>query len=130
MQTKKHSTGFTLVELMITIAIIGVLASFAIPAYTGYIETSQKGVAKQNAVTLAGFEDTYFYENDTYLAGTYIPGGTDDLTSALEWKPSGDDDKFKYVVAAGTCAGGIAECYTITVSLIGNASISETVSRP
>ena len=129
MNTNKHHQGFTLIELMITIAIIGILSAIAVPVYNGYIESSKVGTAKQNAVTLAGFEDTYFYENERYLAGTYIPGGADTLTAALEWKPSGDQDQFKYVVTAGTC-GDIKKCYTITVTYVNDASISQTISRP
>lgn len=123
-----YSQGWTLVELMITVAIIGVLAAIAVPSYHSYISTSQTGAAKQNAITLLGFEDTYFYENDTYLAGEYTPGGVDTLTAALEWNPTGDNI-FKYSVVAGSC-GDIADCYTITVTLINDTSISQSISGP
>ena len=126
----QRQVGFTLVELMVTVAIVGVLSAIAIPSYNGYIENSRTSTAMANAETLAGFVDTYFYENDSYLVGSYDPSsGTDTLTKPLEWKPSGDNDLFKNVVAAGAC-GDITKCYTVTVSVISNPSISQSVSKP
>ena len=124
------SQGWTLVELMVTVALIGVLASIAVPAYNSYITTSQVGTARANAEQLALFEEAYFYENDNaYLAGTFDPStGTDDLTGPLNWAPSGDRDVFSYVITTDT--GCTAPCYTITVTMITDTSITASITRP
>ena len=118
------NNGFTLIELMITVTIIGILSAIAVPSYNAYITDANEKAALNNAHTLAGFEEEYFYENETFLAGTASPG-TNGL-AALGWTLS-DDDKFKYAVTAGAC-GDIKKCYTITVTLIDDASISQTLS--
>ena len=125
-----NAQGWTLVELMITVAIVGVLATMAVPAYNSYITTSQVGTAMANAEQLALFEEAFFYENDgAYQPGTFDPAADDgSLTGPLVWMPSGDRDVFKYVVTTDT--GCTAPCYTITVTMITNPSITASLTRP
>ena len=59
----KPAQGYTLVELMITAAVIAMLAAIAIPSYNGYIDTTKHAATLSNAELLVPFVDNYYYEN-------------------------------------------------------------------
>lgn len=69
--------GFTLVEIMIVVAIIGILASIAIPSYQDYVK---RGKAAEASATLADLRikmEQYYQDNRTYAGGPCAPtGGT------------------------------------------------------
>ena len=70
---KKRQQGFTLIELMIVVAIIGILAAIAIPAYQDYTKKAQASEAFALLDGLKTSAGEYFHENGTFV-GYAIPG--------------------------------------------------------
>jgi len=72
MQSRYESreAGFTLVELMIVIAIATILLSIAIPSYMSQVRQSRRTEAKTALLDMAGREESYFSTNGTQYAST------------------------------------------------------------
>ncbi len=62
------SFGFTLVELMITVAIVGILASIAYPSYTAHIIRSDRAEAVSELLRIANLQEQFFVDNRQYTA--------------------------------------------------------------
>ena len=65
----KLNNGFTLIEILISMAILAILASIAIPAYNGYITTAKMSEAKHNLAALRLAQEENFLENNSYFFG-------------------------------------------------------------
>ena len=98
--------GFSLVELMIALAIIGVISAIAYPSYQGYIQDTYHGQAQADVKACALALDRY-YPN----AFTYVGGGTE----CTLWSPaSGTEAARQYTLAVTAVAPG--QTYTITAT--------------
>ena len=61
------ASGFTLIELMIVVAVIGILAAIAYPSYAQYVERARRKDATAVMLEAAQFVERYFTERRTYV---------------------------------------------------------------
>ena len=98
----KNKKAFTLIELMIVVAIIGILAAIAIPDFLRFQAKAKQSEAKQNLGSIFTCEVAYFGEENTY-------GNTFNLIS---WAPEGET-MYNYYLSADTIArlkGSTGDC--------------------
>ncbi|QQQ03849.1 type IV pilin protein [Lysobacter enzymogenes] len=128
----RGQAGFTLIELMIAVAIVGILAAIAYPAYDDSVRKGRRAQAKADLVELAQRAERFYTLNNTY-AGFWgsVPSGdkrsprTGNAFYLLE-RSSGDTDANAFTLSATPTGAQVADsgCGTLSINQAGVRSIS------
>lgn len=112
--------GFTLVEVMIVIVIVGILVAFALPEYTKYSMRSARSDGQQLAMEVMAAQERYFLERAAY---------TEDLTQLGYNSATPGSEAGHYSVVSEPCGGGggINTCVRVTLQPV--TEIANKVER-
>ncbi|SEG76846.1 type IV pilus assembly protein PilE [Marinobacterium lutimaris] len=103
---KGRTQGFTLIELMITVAVVGILAAIAYPSYQEYVKESRRSNARVDLLQLAQFMERYYTSNGRYTAS----GG---VAPTLPYSQSPKDGSTKYYDLSLPAAALTNSTYTL-----------------
>lgn len=133
----KHTLGFTLVELMITVAILGILASIAYPGYRDYVIRANRADARAALVENAQFLERNFTVANSYRDTTTLDtdpdneGGFVSTAGQLPRKKSPESGAAKYdiTVAFSNNGRGFTLSAAPTGSMAGDACGTLTLTH-
>jgi type IV pilus assembly protein PilE len=124
---KSRVKGFSLVELMVTVAIVGVIAAIAVPSYQGYIRDTNIAQASSDLKGCAMAVERYYSNGFTYV-------GADTASVCNTNSPTEGETRFTIsfslsataftLTATPTAACG-GDCPTITLDQTGNQTVTE-----
>lgn len=122
---KPHSTGFTLIELLVAVAILGILASIALPSYQDYVRKSRRADALVALSRIQLAEEKWRANNTSYdtLANIGVSAASDQGYYTLSIaNPSATG----YVATAGAVSGSSQAsdtgCTSMTITVNGALS--------
>lgn len=121
----RKTFGFTLLELMIAVAIVGILATIAYPSYTSFVTESNRSEGQRGLLRYANIQEQYFVDYRTYGANFTALGETANIidTEHKKYKLSvASADATGFVLnatAQGAQATNDSACSPLTINHVG-----------
>lgn len=122
LKNKKSVKGFTLIEVMIVVGILGIISAIALPSYIEYVKKGKRTDAKVELLRIAQLQESYFVQNLSYAKDLTTGAGGLGLGATVK------SEQEQYTMTISTllpaaCAGvaGANACtgFTITATAYG-----------
>lgn len=117
------NNGFTLIELMIAVAIVGILAAIAVPNYTQYVARSKLSEAPSNLMQMAALQEQFYRDFRRYAVGYSDAGaaatetsGTSNQDGKIAWAATASNKYFAYTFNTAT------DGQSFYISAVGNSA--------
>jgi type IV pilus assembly protein PilE len=116
------NNGFTLIEVMVVVAIIGILAAIAYPSYTESVLKGRRAEGRAALAELLQQQERYMTQKNAYLSFTNASGTTVPATVPFKTFSGDSPAKAAYQLQASVCAAGVAlsECVMVEALPVGS----------
>ncbi len=130
MLQKSKIQGFSLIELMIVVAIIGILAAIAIPGYTYYIQKSRRSEAISEMLNIQLKEERYRTNNTTYANAVDLAASEGTLPGSNYYTYTiADESATTYTITATAIAGTSQENDSVSEQSCAILTINESNTK-
>ena len=102
---QNYQQGFTLIELMIVVAIVAILAAISLPSYNDYVVKSNRADAKVALMRVAQMQESYFVQNMSYAQDLTTGGGGLGLVASGDGISEEEFYDIKLTKLPNTCTG-------------------------
>lgn len=97
-----QGAGFSLLELLVVLAVLVAVAALAVPVYRGYVGAARDGALLQRLMALQVFQEDLRLRTGSYGSGRYdAAAGIATLSAAIGWMPNAGEDAVYAVTADG-----------------------------
>jgi type IV pilus assembly protein PilE len=114
----KSNRGFTLIEIMVVVAIIGILASIAYPSYMESVMKGRRAEGRAALAELLQQQERYMTQRNAYFSFTNVSGTTNPAVVPFKTFSGDNAAKPAYQLQATACPGGIALAECIMVEAV------------
>ena len=117
MNSIKNECGFSLLELLAAVVIVGILAAVAIPSYMSSVTKGSRASVQTELLQLAALQEKIYLNSNSYSTAAITDSYNGQSSGGLGWTATSRDDKYTF-----SCSACTANTYTLTATPVAGKS--------